>query len=78
MVAPREEHLIQEALIYAGGLANRSKELNSVTAERNQYRSEAAEAGRQADKLTQRLSAMPKARQSHQSLDAGSSLDKDC
>ena len=42
-----------------------------MTAERNQYRSEAAEAGRQADKLTQRLSAMPKARLSHSlSLDS--------
>ncbi len=45
----------------AGGLTSRTKELSSMTAERNQYRSEAAEAGRQADKLTQRLSAMPKA-----------------
>ncbi len=43
-----------------GGLASRTRELSSITAERNQYRSEAAEAGRQADKLTQRLSAMPK------------------
>lgn len=33
-----------------------------MTAERNQHRSEAAEAGRQADKLTQQLNAMPKAR----------------
>ena len=33
-----------------------------MTAERNQHRSEAAEAARQADKLTQRLSALPKAR----------------
>ena len=47
--------------MYAGGVASRSKELSSMTAERNQCRSEAAEAGRQADKLTQRLSAMPKA-----------------
>lgn len=33
-----------------------------MTAERNRFRAEAAEAERQADKLTQRLSAIPKAR----------------
>ena len=32
-----------------------------MTAERNRYRSEAADAGRQADKLAQRLAAGPKA-----------------
>ena len=57
----------------AGGLTSRTKELSSMTAERNQYRSEAAEAGRQADKLTQRLSAMPKA-----SLSQSLSLDPWC
>ena len=31
-----------------------------MTAERNRCRSEAADAGRQADRLTQRLNAMPK------------------
>ena len=31
-----------------------------MTAERNRCRSEAANAGRQADRLTQRLNAMPK------------------
>ena len=46
----------------AGGLASRMKELSSMTAERNHFRSEAAGAGRQADQLTQRMNAMPKAR----------------
>ena len=32
-----------------------------MTAERNRYRSEAADAGRQADKLAQRLADGPKA-----------------
>ncbi|CAL5219051.1 g811 [Coccomyxa viridis] len=58
--AASAQALTERVLNAEGGLTSRTKELSSMTAERNQYRSEAAEAGRQADKLTQRLSAMPK------------------
>ena len=44
----------------AGGLASRARDLSAMTAERNRCRSEAANAARHADRLTQRLSAMPK------------------
>ena len=54
-----QESLLQEALC-AGDLASRAKELSNMTAERNKYRSKAAHAERQADRLTQRLASVPK------------------
>lgn len=46
----------------AADLAARSKELADVATDRNRARSEAAAAGRAADKLTAQLAALPKAR----------------
>lgn len=46
----------------AADLAAKAKELSDVAAERNKARSEAAAAGRTADKLTAQIAAMPKVR----------------
>ncbi|BDA42075.1 probable microtubule-associated protein [Coccomyxa sp. Obi] len=52
--------LTHRALTAEADLAARSKELADVSAERNKARSEAAAAGRAADKLTAQIAAMPK------------------
>lgn len=49
----------------AADLAARSKELADAAAERNKARSEAAAAGRAADKLTAQMAALPKALSCH-------------